>query len=368
MDNDRRAFPVMAPVKDPRAGGKRRARAGNDPVSPGAAPAGNDSAAAIATVEATSAPGAAPAGNDSAAAENIPTAVAVSVPGEAITRWRYPRPGQPNRCRRRMTRFPPGRRAKPTPSPPAFRPGSSPRVRGRRPRPRKIIGFRPAQPATATHLSPVDEFRDHPLEIPSRNRYLVHMTGDEFARLGYLSILGVAILAYFLIANRRAMGRLVRFAVLWGLIFVGVIAAAGLWDDVERNVTSRQAVFSDGDGRIEIPRSPDNHYYLMAHINGKPVRFVVDTGATEIVLTRADAERIGLNPDALIYTGQANTANGTVRTALVRLGQMEVGPISDSGVTAWVNEGSMQTSLLGMGYLGRFDRISIHDNTMVLER
>ena len=53
----------------------------------------------------------------------------------------------------------------------------------------------------------------------------------------------------------------------------------------------------------------DGHYYLSVDINGAPVNFVVDTGATDLVLTRKDAARVGLDPDSLIYQGRANTAN-----------------------------------------------------------
>ena len=55
-------------------------------------------------------------------------------------------------------------------------------------------------------------------------------------------------------------------------------------------------------------------------INGTPVRFMVDTGASDIVLSRRDAERVGIDPAALGYLGRARTANGTVPTARVRLG------------------------------------------------
>ncbi len=194
------------------------------------------------------------------------------------------------------------------------------------------------------------------------------MTGDELAQLGYLSILGIVIVAYFIIANRRAIGKVARFAALWGLIFIGVIAVGGLWEDVERNVTSRQAVFDDGNGRIEIPKARDNHYHLEIQVNGEPVRFIVDTGATGIVLTRKDARRVGINPNRLAYMGKASTANGVVRTALVRLAEMEVGAIRDVNVAAWVNEGDQEKSLLGMEYLNRFDQITISGDTMILER
>jgi len=65
-----------------------------------------------------------------------------------------------------------------------------------------------------------------------------------------------------------------------------------------------------------------------------PVRFVVDTGATQIVLTQNDAARIGLELDGLRYAGRAMTANGEVRTAFVRIDEITLGGVSDQNVSA----------------------------------
>jgi aspartyl protease family protein len=103
-------------------------------------------------------------------------------------------------------------------------------------------------------------------------------------------------------------------------------------------------------------------------VNGTPVDFVVDTGATDMVLSREDAARIGLDPGDLAYTGIASTANGQVRTARVRLDEVSLGGITDRGVTASVNAGEMSGSLLGMSYLHRFERIEIANGRLILER
>jgi len=193
------------------------------------------------------------------------------------------------------------------------------------------------------------------------------MDGNDIGRLTYLVLLGVGVAGYFLVAHRDRLGQALRHAVLWGLIFLGVIAGAGLWNDIRSDLNPRQAVFAE-DRRIEVPRAPDGHYYLRLDINGTPVDFVVDTGATDIVLTQADARRAGIALDDLIYSGRANTANGTVRTARVRVDEIALGPIRDTAVPVWVNEGAMTTSLLGMAYLQRYERLEISGGTLVLER
>lgn len=193
------------------------------------------------------------------------------------------------------------------------------------------------------------------------------MTGDETGNLIYLVVLLVAVLSWFVASNRANIGKITQQALVWGLIFLGAIAAYGLWDDIRGTVLPRQAVFSEA-GRIELPRQPDGHYYLTAKINGAETRFVVDTGATSVVLTRDAARAAGLDPDTLAYTSVARTANGEVRTAPVVIDDLTIEDISDSRVRAFVNDGEMHESLLGMSYLQRFSRIEISSGTLVLER
>jgi aspartyl protease family protein len=81
---------------------------------------------------------------------------------------------------------------------------------------------------------------------------------------------------------------------------------------------------------------------------------MVDTGASGMVLAGADAERLGIDPDSLMFLGEANTANGVVRTAQVTLPVVELGPFRNEGFRAYVTEGSLDQSLLGMDYLGQF--------------
>ena len=193
------------------------------------------------------------------------------------------------------------------------------------------------------------------------------MTGDQTASLIYLLVIGTVIALSHLVANRRNLSRVARQAALWGLIFLGTIAAVGLWPTIRDTVVPRQAVLQDG-RQITVPMSPDGHFYLTLDLNGVPVRFVVDTGATEIVLSAQDAARIGLDPASLNYSGRAMTANGMVETAPVRLETVALGPVVDQGVRAVVNRGELAESLLGMSYLRRFQRLEIAGGQLLLER
>lgn len=193
------------------------------------------------------------------------------------------------------------------------------------------------------------------------------MDGYDLGRLTYLALLGGALLLWFFTQNRQSLGKTVQMVMAWVFIFIGVIAVVGLWDDIRSTVGSTPQLAVAGDV-IEVPRSFDGHYYLPMLVNGEPVTFLVDTGASQIVLSPRDAKRVGIDPDSLNFVGRAATANGLVRTAPVRLDSLELGPIADRNVSAWVNEGDMDRSLLGMDYLQHFSNIQFADGRMILSR
>lgn len=193
------------------------------------------------------------------------------------------------------------------------------------------------------------------------------MDSFDTGRLIYLLLLGLMIGGWFVVQARGNLNKSLQQVAVWAFIFLGVIAAYGLWDDISQTVAPRQTVFAE-DNRVVVPRSPDGHYYLDLDVNGAPIRFVLDTGATSLVLTRADAARAGLNPEALDYIGRAATANGEVRTAPVRLDTVALGPVVDRNVPAVVNGGEMRQSLLGMTYLQHWGSIEIAGGALTLTR
>jgi aspartyl protease family protein len=191
------------------------------------------------------------------------------------------------------------------------------------------------------------------------------MDGNDYGRLLYLGLLLLAVGGYVLVEFRNRMGQALRVASAWGLIFVGVVAGYGLWNDIRPDLIPRQMVTEGGE--IAVPRAQDGHFYLTLDVGGTPVRFMADTGASNMVLSTQDAERLGIDPAGLVYLGSAQTANGIVRTARVDLPEVALGPFRDRDFPAWVNEGEMGISLLGMEYLGLY-RVEIAGDQMVLRR
>ncbi len=193
------------------------------------------------------------------------------------------------------------------------------------------------------------------------------MESFEIGRLAYLVLLGGAVGGYLLIENRHSLGKMLRHAMAWVLIFVGVIAGYGLWNDIRNDIAPRQSLVA-GSGQISVPRHMDGHFYLTLRLNGHPIEFVVDTGATDLVLSNADAQKIGIDLEALVFSGRARTANGEVRTAPVRINLVELENITDQNFPARITDGALEDSLLGMTYLRQFSRMEITGDKLILTR
>lgn len=117
---------------------------------------------------------------------------------------------------------------------------------------------------------------------------------------------------------------------------------------------------------IEIPVARDGHYFVRAVVDGIPVDFVVDTGASDVALTMADAERLGFRRHQLDFSRRYQTANGIVRGAPVTLRELRIGQYSLFDVEASVTEGALGISLLGMTFLQRLEGYTVRDGRLVL--
>ena len=116
-----------------------------------------------------------------------------------------------------------------------------------------------------------------------------------------------------------------------------------------------------------VAKGPDGHFWAQAQVNGAPVRFLVDTGATAVALTLADAARLGFKPADLKYGFNVTTAAGTSRAASVTLSSVSVGGARIDDVQALVVADGLDVSLLGMSYLGRLTRFEATRETLSLQ-
>jgi len=119
----------------------------------------------------------------------------------------------------------------------------------------------------------------------------------------------------------------------------------------------------NGYARREIARAADGHFYVEAQVNGASVRFLVDTGASVVALTSADARRAGIALPS--ERASARGAGGVVEVIPVTIDRVAIGPLEARDVRAAVAD-QLQVSLLGQSYLERVGSVEISGDRMVL--
>jgi aspartyl protease family protein len=159
-------------------------------------------------------------------------------------------------------------------------------------------------------------------------------------------------------------------AMVGALSAVGAAKAVVSLDDLRhpelRAPTAASATLGGSDGAAQLTKGADGHFWAEAAVDGKAVRFLVDTGATAVSLSLADAQRLGIDTDKLTYDYSVITADGRTRAASVKLASVAIAGARVRDVDALVIEKGLETSLLGMSYLGRLSRFEATPRALIL--
>jgi aspartyl protease family protein len=140
-------------------------------------------------------------------------------------------------------------------------------------------------------------------------------------------------------------------------------------DGASQRAGGPRATHDDGDaGDLEqfIDAGPHGHFLIEAVVNGVPIDFMVDTGASHVVLSLQDARRLGFTPTNLHFTQKFQSANGTVRAAPVELRELRIGQLRLFDLEASVNGGPLPISLLGMSFLQRLSSYEVARDRLIL--
>jgi aspartyl protease family protein len=121
-------------------------------------------------------------------------------------------------------------------------------------------------------------------------------------------------------------------------------------------------------GTVTIPRGWQGHFFTDGDVAGKSLRFLVDTGATTVALSKAQARFVGVDVDHLVYDRPMQTASGSIMAANVTLPRLRIGDIQLLAVRATVMDTPSDVALLGQSFLGRIDQVSIAGDTMTLTK
>ncbi len=186
----------------------------------------------------------------------------------------------------------------------------------------------------------------------------------------------VAILALvssgLLFTRRLNLGTAVRSLSIW-LGLAAVLVLGYSYQDDFKAAGSRIAgelapgyPQSNGNREVSLTKGSDGHFNVIGTANGRRVNFLIDTGATSIVLSPSDARSIGIDLSTLRYTTITLTANGRGRTAPYRLNELSVGPITFRDVNVSVNQAEMSGSILGMSFLDRLNSYEARGRRLIL--
>lgn len=195
--------------------------------------------------------------------------------------------------------------------------------------------------------------------------------GDQAIDFLYLLLLLVLVGSAFSI-RRLPIGQSLKMAGAWILIFGAVFIGFTLKDDfaaLGRRVLAdggdRAVAVRQGDA-MRIRQSADGHFWVEARLNGKPVRFLVDSGATTTSISIATARRAGIEPRRGL-PAIVQTANGIVEVQRGRADSIELGTIRRDDLAVHISESFGDTNVLGMNFLSSLSGWGVERGWLILK-
>lgn len=197
-------------------------------------------------------------------------------------------------------------------------------------------------------------------------------TGADNAYMVQTLALVALLSSGLLFVGRTDWRRAARNAGLW-LVVAAVLILGYAYQDPLKNIALHlrsQIVpgyaVATGERELTISESDGGSYLVFGAVNGAPMRFLVDTGASDIALSPSDARKAGIDTGALRYERPYATANGVGYGATVTVDRLTVGAITLSNVPVSVQQAEMGVSLLGMDFLRRLKSYSVQDRKLIL--
>lgn len=183
----------------------------------------------------------------------------------------------------------------------------------------------------------------------------------------------LALVSASLLSMRLKLRDTARYVLIWLALGAAVVAGYAFRADLgDAALRVRSALIpsyavASGDHTLALGQDSDGGYHVMGQVNGQAVGFLVDTGASDIVLSPADAQRIGVDMAALRYTHVYETANGEGEGAAYVAPSLAIGPIRLTNVVVSINKTPMSSSLLGMSFLKRMDSFEFKGGQLILK-
>lgn len=183
----------------------------------------------------------------------------------------------------------------------------------------------------------------------------------------------VLLLVSSLAARRLPMGQVAKMALAWVAIFAALFAIfsfrfefSAIWDRVKADFAGTSGQTISGEA-IELKRQDDGHYWLQVDINGNPVRFMIDSGATTTAMNADTAKEAAVEVDSNGYPVIISTANGQVTAKRGIVKTLQIGPHKIESHNVVVSQSFGDTNVLGMNFLDSMISWKVEGNVMTLQ-
>ena len=184
----------------------------------------------------------------------------------------------------------------------------------------------------------------------------------------------ILLLLSSLAARRLPLGYVAKAAFAWIAIFAALFALfsfrfefKAVWERVKADISGTAGQSVSGE-EITIRRQDDGHYWLQVDVNGKPVRFMIDSGATTTAVNGNTARETGIQVDANGYPVFLNTANGSVAAQRGIIQSLKIGTHEIGQHNVVVSESFGDTNVLGMNFLDSMQSWRVEANVMTLKQ
>ena len=190
--------------------------------------------------------------------------------------------------------------------------------------------------------------------------------------VSFIYLVGCLILVLSAFSVRHIpIGQTVKMLLAWLLIFLAAFVAFTVKEDflalgkrVLQGARGEPEMVQAG-RELRVRLSEDGHFWVTARLNGEPVRFLVDSGATTTSISAETARKAGIEPGGL--PAMVQTANGMVQVRSGRAGKLQVGEIERRNLQVHISEAFGPMDVLGMNFLSSLSGWGVEGQWLVLK-